>query len=329
MPAKPRKLVICVPIWLPNPEILAANAVRFEVRVLIMSLDAKGGFDMSNRIVGSLVAAVIAVCLLVLVPLSAAAQEAAARVPGYENMKPLGPDGRVIPRKEIPRTADGKPDFTGVWAGPGFSHRVGPNDTDTPTVSRFDEKKITPLKPGGQTFMYRPITGDTLQDDPTAYCLPNGMPRQILSPYSQQWIQAPGTLVILYEYMHFFRTIPTDGRPHRKDVESTWMGDSVAKWDGDTLVIDTIGLKEWVLDAFHENASRWHSDQLHLIERIRYIDPMTATYEITIDDPKIFTAPWKQDFQMKLHPTLNVYEFVCDENNRCRDGSCRPAEAQK
>ena len=164
---------------------------------------------MMNRSVTLITVATVALVLSV-APGAAVAQEAATRVPVYENVKPLGPGGRVVPRKEIPRTADGKPDFTGVWAGPGFSHRVGPNDTDTPTVTRFDEKKFPPYKPGGEALFNRPVTGDILKDDPTALCLPNGMPRQILSPYSQQWIQAPGTLVILYEYMHFFRTIPTD-----------------------------------------------------------------------------------------------------------------------
>jgi hypothetical protein len=283
---------------------------------------------MMNRFV-ALITAVSVACVLAAAPRAAAGQEAAARVPGYENVKPLGADGRVIARKEIPRTADGKPDFTGVWAGPGFSHRVGLNDTDTPVVSRFDDKKFAPYKPGGQAFLTRPLTGEILKDDPTAFCLPNGVPRQILSPYSQQWIQAPGTLVILYEYMHFFRAIPTDGRPHRKDIEPTWMGDSVGKWEGDTLVIDTIGLKEWVLDAYHEDASRWHSDQLHLIERLKYIDPMTVSYQVTVDDPKIWTAPWSQDFQMKLHPTWNVLEFVCEENDRCSGGNCKPSDVQQ
>jgi hypothetical protein len=284
---------------------------------------------MMTRVLASFIAAAMAASVAAVVPLPAAAQEAAARVPGYENIKPLGPDGRVVPRKEIPRTSDGKPDFTGVWAGPGFTHRVGPNDTDTPNVTIFDPKKFAPYKPGGQTSLLRPITGEILKDDPTAYCLPNGMPRQILSPYSQQWIQAPGTLIVLYEYMHFFRVIPTDGRPHRKDVEPTWMGDSVAKWEGDTLVIDTIGLKEWILDAYHEETSRWHSDQLHLIERLKYTDPMTVSYQVTVDDPKIWTAPWSQEFQMKLHPTWSVFEFVCEENDRCSGGNCKPAEAQK
>ena len=238
----------------------------------------------------------------------------------------------VINGQSIPRTPDGKPDFTGVWAGPGFTHRVGPGDTDTPRVTTYDTAKMSPFKPGGETFMTRPVTGDPVTDDPTAACLPNGLTRQILSPYSQQWIQASGQLVILYEYMHFFRVIPTDGRLHPKDVESTWMGDSVARWDGDTLVMDTIGLKEWMLDATHDSKPdqlRLHSDRLHVIERLRYTDPATVSYQVTIDDPKIFTAPWSQDFQMKLHPTWKLFEFVCEENNRCMLGKCTVSDAQK
>ena len=236
-------------------------------------------------------------------------------------------------RKSIPRLSDGKPDFTGVWAGPGFSHKQeGPGDTDTPTVTRFDRKKMSPFKPGGEAFMARKITGNVLQDDPTAVCLPNGLTRQILSPYSQQFIQTPGHLVILYEYMHFFRVIPTDGSPHDPNVDSTWMGDSVAKWDGDTLVIDTNNLKEWMFDATHNQdgeGSRWHGDQLHVIERLHYIDPNIVAYDMTIDDPKIFTAPWTQNFQMKLHPTWKVFEFVCEENNRCEAGKCTPSDVQQ
>jgi hypothetical protein len=278
-------------------------------------------------IAGVLAAATMAGLIVTATRLSA--QGAPVRVPGYEGTAPLASNGEVIARKEIPRTADGKPDFTGVWAGPGYSHKVGRNDLDTSTVSVFDPRKMAPFKEGGAAFLTRPLTGEDLKDDPTALCLPNGMPRQVLSPYPQQWVQAPGQLVVLYEYMHFFRAIPTDGRPHRKDLESTWMGDSVAAWDGDTLVIDTIGLKEWVLDAFHNNGSRWHSDKLHLIERLKYVDPMTVSYDVTIDDPVIFTAPWTQEFSMKLHPTWSVLEYVCEENDRCSGGVCKPADVQR
>jgi len=221
------------------------------------------------------------------------------------------------PSQTIPRTLDGHPDFTGVWAGPGFTHKVGPNDTDTAAVTLFDPKNFSPFKPGGEALLNQKVTGDIVHDDPTAYCLPDGHPREVLAPYATQILQPRGYVVILYEYHHFFRVIPTDGRPHRNEVDLTYMGDATAKWEGDTLVIDTIGLKEWPLDAFLSGGIvRYHSDALHTIERIRYTSPVTADYQITIDDPKIFTAPWSQTFQMRLHPTWQLLEHVCEENNR-------------
>src|SRR5436189_2499942 len=100
--------------------------------------------------------------------------------------------GQSVPaRRSIPRTADAKPDFTGVWAGPGFTHRVGPNDTDTPRVSNFDPKNFAPFKPGGEALFMQKPTGDVLHDDPTAKCLPDGHPREVLAPYATQILQFP------------------------------------------------------------------------------------------------------------------------------------------
>lgn len=232
------------------------------------------------------------------------------------------------------RAADGKPDFNGVWAGPGFTHVVGPGDTDTPRVTTYDAKLFPPLRPGGEAFMRKKMTGDVRVDDPTAVCLPNGLTRQILSPYAQQWIHTPTMMVILYEYMHFFRVIPigAPNRAHDPDVEPTWMGDSIGWWEGDTFVIDTVGLKEWMLDAAsgpEGNHDRWHSDALHTVERLRFTDASTVTYTITLDDPKVFTKPFSQQFGMKRHPTWKILEFVCEENNRCEGGKCVSSEAQK
>ena len=234
--------------------------------------------------------------------------------------------------QDIPRTADGKPDFTGVWAGPGFAHTGTPYDR--PTVSRYSEENFAPLRPGGESILYREGSGDVRIDDPTAKCLPNGLPRQIPSPYAQQWIQTPTQLVILYEYMHFFRVIPfgEPNRPHADDIERTYMGDSIAWWEGDTLVIDTIGLQEdWVLDAFHgpNGETRRHSDQLHVVERLRFTSPTDVDYDVIIDDPAIFTQPWTQPWQMQLKPTwTGLFEMVCEDNNRCRIGECSPADVQ-
>ncbi len=233
------------------------------------------------------------------------------------------------PRKSIPRTSDGKPDFSGVWAGPGFTHKVGPNDTDTPSVTNFDPKLWAPFKPGGEALFLQKLTGDVMHDDPTAFCLPDGFPREVLAPYATQIMQQPGYVTFLYEYMHFFRVVPIDGRPHPKDVDQTYMGDAVGHWEGDTLVTDTIGLRPWPIDAFTTGVVRYHSDALHVIERFTYTDPMTVSLEMTIDDPKVFTRPWTQNFQMKLHPTWKLYEQVCEENNRCEAGTCRPSDVQK
>jgi hypothetical protein len=103
-------------------------------------------------------------------------------------------------------------------------------------------------------------------------------------------------------------------------VDLTYEGDAVARWEGDTLVIDTIGLKSAPLDAYPhvgvvtDNVVRFHSDKLHTIERIKYTDPMTASYEITIDDSEIFTKPWSQMFSMKLHPTWKLLEHICEDS---------------
>jgi hypothetical protein len=202
----------------------------------------------------------------------------------------------------LPRTLEGKPDLSGVWAGPML-----------PTGMNLKGKEL-PFQPGGEGIFYRQETGDIAKDDPTAICLPDGMPREALSPYPTQILQPAGYVVIIYEYEHFVRIIPTDGRPHKKDADLTWMGDPVGKWDGDTLVVDTVAFKEWALDAAHK-PQHWHTDALHLIERFRRTGPKIIAYELTIDDPKIFTKPWTMNWNMTLHPDWELFEQVCEENN--------------
>ena len=122
--------------------------------------------------------------------------------------------------------------------------------------------------------------------------------------------------------------VPLDNRPHRKDLEPTFYGDPVGRWEGDTLVIDTTGFKRWSLDDyFYSNPKefRMHSDAFHTIERLSWKDDNTILYQFTVDDPKIFTKPWSQDFQMVLRPDWEkqgLLEYVCEENNRCQGGHC-------
>jgi hypothetical protein len=234
------------------------------------------------------------------------------------------------PNWSMPRTRDGKPDFTGVYAGPGFTHQIGPDDTNTPLIRGYNSKLMPPMVPGGEKILFRPTTGDTRIDDPIALCLPYGFTSQFFSPYAQQLVQAPNHLVIKHEFMNnWSRIIPLDGRPHPSDLELTWGGHSVGRWESDTLVIDTVGLREWWLDNPHPKGSLWHSDAMHVIERMKWLAPQVVSLEITLDDPKIWTKPWTEQFHMVRHRSWQLLEYVCLENDRCAGGNCVESDVQK
>jgi hypothetical protein len=216
------------------------------------------------------------------------------------------------------RMPDGKPDFGGIWQNPRAEGQRGENTT-------FDKSLMAPLKPGGEAFL-EPRTGDPHHDDPRAFCFPPGFPSNMLAAYPIQIVQSKDYMVIIHEFMRMTRIIPLDGRPHHEGIEPTYFGDSIGNWEGDTLVIDSTNFKRWSLDDYHyanRNEYRMHSDALHTIERLSYIDAKTIAYNLTIDDPKIFTAPWTQEFTMAYKPEWDktgIYEFVCEKNNRCPGG---------
>jgi len=142
-------------------------------------------------------------------------------------------------------------------------------------------------------------------------------------------IQTPQYLVMATEFMNVTRIIPLDGRPHKTDIEPTFYGEPVGRWEGDTLVIEAKNYKRWSLDDwYYQNPKeyRMHTEALRTIERLRRVDRDTIAYEFTVDDPKIFTKPWSVDWVMKRHPEwekTGLYEMVCNENNRCEGGNCR------
>lgn len=149
-------------------------------------------------------------------------------------------------------------------------------------------------------------------NDPVINCFPPGVPRIYLQRGEPlEIIQVPGRVLMLFEYDHFNRQIFTDGRAHPKDPAPTWMGDSVGKWEGDTLVIDTVGFndKTWLDAVGHP-----HSDQLHLVERIRRVNHDTLTIDLTIDDPKAYTKPWGGHEVFELKPTWSIGEMICEDN---------------
>jgi hypothetical protein len=214
------------------------------------------------------------------------------------------------------------PDFSGFWSNPTKPGKRG-------GVTTFTKENMSPFKPGGEALFYEPRTGDPYHDEPRAFCFPSGFPSGFFGPYPVQIVQSKNWLVMVTEFQRITRLIPLDGRAHRKGLEPTFYGDSVAHWEGDTLVIDTTNFKRWSLDDYYyQNPKeyRMHTDAFHTIERLRKIDASTISYDFTVDDPKIFTAPWTEKLEMKLHPEWDeagLYEFVCEENNRCAGGHCQ------
>jgi len=256
-----------------------------------------------NRLtVASLAAAAAAVVAVSLTPVRVAGQ---------------APQAQASAAVPAPRAPDGKPDFSGFYQAPVGAER-GP---------RFSPSKMAPFKPGGEALFYEMRNGDPFHDEPRDFCWPSGFPWGFLAPYPVQIVQTPQFMVMVHEFQRLTRIIPLDGRPHSAKVEPSYGGDSVGHWEGDTLVIDTTNYKRWGLDDYHyvdPTKNRMHSDAFHTIERISR-NPNGLNWQITIDDPKIFTAPWSEDFVMRAHPEWakdGLFEFVCQENNRCPAGKC-------
>jgi hypothetical protein len=230
--------------------------------------------------------------------------------------------------QDIPRMSDGKPDFSGIYSPPSTVNATGPRGNLI-----FNADKMAPVKPGAESLLYEPRNGDVRHDEPRAACLPAGFPSGMLYILPIQMVHNPDTLVIIPELQRAARIIPTDGRPHREGIEPSYYGDSVGHWDGDTLVIETVNFKRWILDDYHytdPNLTRWHSDALQTTEQLRR-EGDQLHYRITIDDPEIFTRPFSQDFVMTFRPDwepLGLLEYVCQENNRCVGGNCEPSDAQ-
>ena len=230
-------------------------------------------------------------------------------------------------RRHSREPPDGKPDFTGTYQWPTY---LPGDERGRSNATIFDRKRFAPLKPGGEAFL-EPRTGDPRHDEPRDFCMPAGFPGGMLSGNAMQFFQTKNNLVMVHEFQRMTRIIPLDGRPHRKGLEPMFDGDPVGKWEGDTLVIDTTNFKRWALDDYYytnPKEYRMHSDALHTIERLRWKSKDALSYQITIDDPKIFTAPWSQEFEILAKPeweTQGLFEYVCQENNRCPGRQVRRA----
>jgi hypothetical protein len=151
------------------------------------------------------------------------------------------------------------------------------------------------------------------QDTDAANCLPPGMPGVMNQPYPIQILVTPGEVTIIQEAYMQVRHVHTDGRDHPADPDLTFNGDSIGHWEGDTLVVDTVGVKG---DTVYDVSAAPHSDKVHEIERIRRISPTQIEDVMTIEDPVAFTKPWVVVRRYDLKADWHIQEYVCEDNNR-------------
>jgi hypothetical protein len=189
------------------------------------------------------------------------------------------------------------PDISGVWLVAKFQPALFP-------------KGGAPLQPWA---LAKFNAFDPKKNDPDLACLPEGVPRTMFVPSPMEILQLPTRVVIIHESIQAPRQIYMN-RKHRDDLYPTYSGDSIGKWEGDTLVVDTIGFndKTWV-DMY---GGVPHSEAMHLIERIRRIDHETLVDDMTIEDPMAFTKPITAQQVYKLKPGWEIQEYVCQENNK-------------
>ena len=133
------------------------------------------------------------------------------------------------------------------------------------------------------------------------------------SPFPIQIVQTPKTFAVLYEAWNVFHVVPLDGRSFPSELEPTWMGTSIGKWEGDSLVVTTAGFNE---KTNLDTVGHPHSDQMKVTERYTRSDEKRIAYEVVIDDPKTYTKPWKNVRQFTLRPDWDIMEFSCEENNK-------------
>jgi hypothetical protein len=244
------------------------------------------------------------------------------RTPGI----PRTSDGKPNLSARTPRAADGRPNLSGLWqtaaAPPEMLERLIPGATNGAGEEPLSQYYINilsdfkpeeaPLRPAAAAlFLQRSKVFSN--ESPLSHCLPVGMPLVEMAPAPYKIIQTPGLTVMLYERDTTFRQVYTDGRKLPDDPQPSWLGYSVGKWDGDSLVVDTTGFNDrgW-LDA----RGHTHSEALHLTERFHRSDFGHMEVQLTIDDPKTYTRPFTIQLKQRLQADSDLLESFCAENEK-------------
>jgi hypothetical protein len=239
---------------------------------------------------------------------------------------PRNPDGRPNLSAPTPHTPDGRPDLSGLWrnesAPPEMLARLIPDATNGAGEEPLSQYFINILSDvRAEDMPLRPAAAEAFQrraqnfskESPLSHCLPEGMPLVEMAPAPYKIVQTRGVILMLYERDTTFRQIYTDGRHLPADPQPSWLGYSVGKWDGDTLVVDSTGFNDrgW-LDA----RGHMHSEALRLTERFRRLDFGHMELQLTIDDPKTYTRPFTVTLKQHYLPDSDVLESFCTENEK-------------
>jgi len=219
---------------------------------------------------------------------------------------------------KVPRTAEGRPDFQGFWRsrnnGIAYDVEPGPGSFSVPPTAGeiIDpaDKKI-PYQPWAVAKRNELRTKGF--EDPQGHCAPSGAPRKNNTLFGWRIIQPKGYVTFLYESMHDYRIIPTDGRKHLPASIKTWHGDPVGHWEGDTLVVDSTNFngKPWLNEA-----GEITSHALHVVERFTPVNANTIIYRATLTDPIVYTRPFTVEVQLNRDPEGEMLEVACHEDNQ-------------
>jgi hypothetical protein len=276
----------------------------------------------------------IAVISIISAPADVAAQWVTYPTPGV----PRKAGGKVNVSAPAPRMADGKPDFSGIWTtaepnrpsdglstpkqdpGPRNSQKTddGPGDPSAIRASR-QMANIGVDLPGGLPYqpwlatIVRERTDNLAKDDPHIRCLPDNFLRAYGLPHLLKFIHNPNLLVVLNENNAGYRQVFTDGRPLPKDPTPSWQGYSSAKWSGDTLVINTIGVRD---DTWIDWNGSVLTESAKVQERMRRPDFGHLEIQVTVDDPKAYTKPWTVTLKERIIVDTDLIDEVCLENEQ-------------
>jgi hypothetical protein len=222
-----------------------------------------------------------------------------------------------------PKTADGKPDLTGVWlignALP-CPKDLGDGDDCIEKIPLSHEAvDFGANMPGGLPYqpwaaaLVKQRVADHSKDDPHARCMPPNFPRAFAFPHHQKFIQNPGLLVILDEFNASYRQIFTDGRPFPEDPQPSWNGYSSGKWEGDTLVVQSIGFRD---DLWLDMKGDPLTSAAKITERFRRPNYGSLEIEVTVNDPKAYTRPWTITLQEAIQVDTELADEICLENEK-------------